>query len=204
MLKSALLVAVATLLLLGAAPVPAADPPAQAETCVACHGAEAPSPFPAVPTIHGMPQLVLENALYDYRATIRPCRKPGCGAGPDCPQLDFCSIVRGLSDEDIQVLAEWYASRDYAPLAQPFDAGLAARGAELHAAGCESCHGAGGSRPQDQASILRGQPREYLVNAMNDFRQERRVAVAEMHALLQALSEDDVKALVEFYVSPRD
>lgn len=204
MLKSALLVALATLLLLGATPAPAADPPAQAETCIVCHGAEAPSPYPAVPTIHGMPQLVLENALFDYRATIRPCRKPGCGDAADCPQLDFCSIVSGLSDEDIGVLAEWFASRDYAPLAQPFDPDLAARGAELHAAGCENCHGGGGSRPQDQASILRGQPRDYLVNAMKDFREERRVAVAEMHAMLQALSEDDAKALVEFYLSPRD
>lgn len=204
MFKSALLVAVATLLLLGATPVPAADPPAQAETCSVCHGVEAPSPFPAVPTIHGMPQLVLENALFDYRATIRPCRKPGCGDAADCPQLDFCSIVSGLSDADIEILAEWYASRDYAPLAQPFDAALAARGAELHAAGCENCHGGGGSRPQDQASILRGQPREYLANAMKDFRGERRVAVAEMHAMLQALSEDDIAALVEFYLSPRD
>lgn len=204
MFKSMLLVAAATLLLLGAAPAPAADPPAQAETCNVCHGVEAPSPFPGVPTIHGMPQLVLENALYDYRATIRPCRKPGCDQPSDCPQLDFCSIVRELSDEDIAVLADWYASRDYAPLPQPFDAELAARGELLHAARCENCHGAGGSKPQDQASILRGQPRDYLVNAIGDFRQERRVAVAEMHVVLQELSEDEVRALVEFYLSPRN
>lgn len=204
MFKSALLVAAATVLLLGAAGVRAAGPPAQAESCSACHGAEAPSLLPGVPTIHGMPQLVIENALYDYRATIRPCRKPGCDEPSDCPPLDFCSIVAGLSDEDIAVLAEWYASRDYVALPQDYDPDLAARGALLHAARCENCHGGGGSRSQDQASILRGQPRNYLVNAIGDFRQERRVAVAEMHVMLQELSAEEVTALVEFYLSPRD
>jgi sulfide dehydrogenase cytochrome subunit len=205
MSKSALLVALAAAaLLLGTAPVPAADSPPQVQSCAACHGVEAPSPFPAVPTIHGLPQLVLENALYDFRATIRPCRKPGCGAADGCPELDFCSIVAELSDEDIAILADWYASRDYVPLEQDYHAALAAVGAQLHAQGCESCHGNGGSSPQDQASILRGQPKEYLRNAIGDFRQERRIAVAEMHAMLQAMTPEEVAALVEFYASPLD
>jgi cytochrome c553 len=202
MLKSALLVAPAAALLLGTTPVPAADSPPQAATCVACHGTEAPSPLDGVPTIHGLPQLVIENALYDFRATIRPCRKPGCGDPDICPELDFCNIVADLADEDIAVLAEWYASRDYAPLEQDYDAALAASGAQLHAQACESCHGGGGSRPQDQASILRGQPKSYLVNAIADFREERRIAVAEMHVMLQDLSPEEVAALVEFYASP--
>ena len=55
----------------------------------------------------------------------------------------------------------------------------------------------------EQATILRGQRKAYLRLAMEDFRQERRVAVAEMDAMIRALSDDEMAALVEFYASPR-
>lgn len=181
----------------------AADAPAEVAVCAACHGAEAPSPYPSVPTIHGLPQAVLDNALFDFRATIRPCRKPDCGAAADCPDIDFCSIAVGLSDEQIGVLARWYASRPFVPAGEPYDAALAARGAQLHQDKCNSCHSDGGAASVEQATILRGQRKAYLRLAMEDFRQERRVAVAEMDAMIRALSDDDLTALVEFYASPR-
>lgn len=181
--------------------VATAEAPAQVELCAECHGAEAPSPYPTVPTIHGLPLAVLDNALYDFRATIRPCRKPDCGEA-DCPDLDFCTIAATLDDEDIEALAKWYAAQPYAPVSQPWDPALAAVGRELHEARCESCHGGGGTRPSEEAGVLRGQPRAYLRMAMEDFRQDRRVAVAEMDVLLRELSDHELDALVEFYASP--
>ncbi len=180
-----------------------AEAPADVAVCAACHGAEAPSPYPTVPTIHGLPQAVLDNALFDFRATIRPCRKPDCGAATQCPDIDFCSIAAGLSDDQIGALARWYASRDFVAAGEPYDAALAARGAQLHADKCNSCHTDGGASSVDQATILRGQRKAYLRTAMEDFRQERRVAVAEMDAMIRALSDEDLAALVEFYASPR-
>lgn len=179
------------------------EAPADVAVCAACHGAEAPSPYPSVPTIHGLPQAVLDNALFDFRATIRPCRKPDCGAAAECPDLDFCKIAAGLSDEQISALASWYAGRQFVPAGEPFDAALAARGAQLHADKCDSCHTAGGAASVEQATILRGQRKAYLRLAMEDFREERRVAVAEMDAMIRALSDDELTALVEFYASPR-
>jgi cytochrome subunit of sulfide dehydrogenase len=181
----------------------AAEAPAEVEVCAACHGAEAPSPYPTVPTIHGLPQVVLDNALFDFRATIRPCRKPDCGAGVKCPEIDFCEVAAGLTDEQIGVLARWYANRSFVPAGEPYDAAMAARGAQLHADKCNSCHSNGGASSVDQATILRGQRKAYLRTAMEDFRRERRVAVAEMDAMIRALSDEDVAALVEFYASPR-
>lgn len=178
-----------------------ADKPQQALVCASCHGAEAPSPFASVPTIHGLSFAVLDNALYDFRATIRPCRKPDCGDAADCPALDFCSIAAALSDDDIETLARWYAEQPYRPVEQSWDPALARQGEVLHREQCESCHAEGGSRATDDASILRGQPKAYLRLAIEDFRQERRVAVAEMDALLRALSDEEVAALVEFYAS---
>jgi cytochrome subunit of sulfide dehydrogenase len=182
----------------------AAEAPPQVEVCAACHGVSAPSPYPSVPTIHGLPEVVLDNAMYDFRATIRPCRKVDCGGAADCPQIDFCAIIALLSDEQIAALARWYSSQPYAPAGEPWDPAEASRGHALHVARCESCHAGGGRISVDQASILRGQPKGYLRTAMEDFRAERRVAVAEMHVRLTEFSEEELTSLVEFYASPAD
>ena len=200
--KSATVAAIAAAFLLYGPPVAAADPPPKAALCAACHGEAAPSLYPGVPTIHGQPVTALENALYDFRATIRPCRKPECGPGQSCPDLDFCAIVRELSDDEIAALAAWYAAQPYAVMSQDWNPALAARGQALHAAHCESCHSGGGLSPENQATILRGQPKSYLHAAMRDFRHDRRIAVAEMDVTLRDLSEQDIAALVEFYARP--
>ncbi|MFU8895577.1 MAG: c-type cytochrome [Gammaproteobacteria bacterium] len=189
---------------LGAASSMAAEPPPEVALCATCHGAAAPSPYASVPTIHGLPAAVLDNALYDFRATIRPCRKVDCTGVADCPETDFCDIVARLSDEQIAGLAHWYARQPYAPAGEPWDRALAARGSVLHAAHCESCHAGGGLSPVEEASILRGQRKAYLRLAMEDFHQERRVAVAEMHASIEGFTDADVAALIEFYASPLD
>lgn len=178
----------------------AAESPAQARVCAACHGAAAPSPHAAVPTIHGLPQGVLENALYDFRATIRPCREVDCAGDAGCPASDCCSATAGLTDEDIAGLARWYASRPFVPAGEPWDAAL---GGALHAAQCRQCHDDGDAAAADAASVLRGQRKAYLLGAIEDFQLERRVAFAAMHAMLASFSDTEIVALLEFYASPR-
>ena len=51
-----------------------ADAPASAQLCALCHGESGPSPHPDVPTIHGLPEIVIDIALYDFRGGVRPCR----------------------------------------------------------------------------------------------------------------------------------
>lgn len=202
MRKSAIVAAIAAAILFCGPAAWAADPPPKTAMCAACHGEAAPSPYEGVPTIHGQPVTALENALYDFRATIRPCRKPDCSPAQSCPEIDFCAIVRELSDEEIAALAAWYAAQPYAALSQDWHPALAARGEVLHATHCESCHSGGGLSPGNQATILRGQPKSYLHAAIRDFSHDRRIAVAEMDAVIRDLSEQDIDALVEFYARP--
>ncbi len=202
MRKSATAAAIAAAFLLAGLPAQAFDPPPRAATCAVCHGEVAPSPFAGVPTIHGQPVTALENALYDFRATIRPCRKPECAAGQPCPEVDFCALVRQLSDDEIAALAAWYAAQPYAAVSQDWHPALAAHGEALHMAHCESCHSDGGLSPDNQATILRGQPKSYLHTAIRDFSHDRRIAVAEMDAIIRELSDEDIDALVEFYARP--
>jgi sulfide dehydrogenase cytochrome subunit len=54
----------------------------------------------------------------------------------------------------------------------------------------------------DEASILRGQHMDYLRQALTDYRAGKRTAVAAMDRKVQALSEEQIEALVHYYASP--
>lgn len=182
--------------------VTASQAPAIAETCNACHGMTAPSPHDDIPTIHGLPSVVIENALYDFRAETRPCRQSACSSQGTCPDTNMCQITANLSDTEIGLLAGWYSAQTFVPADEPHDPELAARGRDIHQANCETCHADGGTRSEEQASLLRGQPRAYLNNALQDYRLADRRAVSQMDAGLETLNDDDIAALVEFYSSP--
>jgi sulfide dehydrogenase cytochrome subunit len=176
--------------------------PPTAEICATCHGEAAPSPFPDVPTIHGLPEVVIENALYDFRGHTRPCRKPDCATAGRCPDMDMCAVAGPMKHDDMEAVATWYEAQAWAPAGEPFNATLVEQGKLLHAAECEICHTAGGTDPLDQASILRGQRSEYLRRAISDYREGRRMAVAAMDAKMKVLSDEDVNALIAYYASP--
>ncbi len=182
---------------------------AQAETapgvvdqCAVCHGPDGISRWGEIPNISGLPEVVVANALYDFRGSTRPCRRPACVAEATCPDLDMCSIAKPLSDAEIDVIARYYATQPFSVSVAEFDMALAVQGADLHAAQCEECHSGGGSDPVDEASILRGQNIEYLRNAFSDYRSGDRLGEAAMLERLRSLSDDDVEALLNFYASP--
>ena len=124
------------------------------ESCAVCHG----------------PDGVIANALYDYRGHSRPCRKGACAADGSCPDVDMCELARPLTDGEMDILARYYSARPFSPSVADYDESKAAAGSGIHQQYCETCHSGGGSNPQDEASILRGQNMEYVRNALRDYR----------------------------------
>lgn len=191
------------LLVMGAAMVAQAEtPPGVVGQCTPCHGPDGVSRWGDVPNISGLPEVVIANALYDFRGSARPCRQPACSAEGACPSLDMCLIARPLTDAQMDVISRYFAAMPFSPSVAEFDPDLAARGAEIHAAKCDGCHSFGGSDPLDEASILRGQNQEYLANAIADYRSGARLGEEMMLRRLRALSDEDVVALLNFYASP--
>jgi len=183
-------------------PVAQAQPPIVA-FCAVCHGQTGPSPYTGVPTIHGLPEGVIENALYNFREGLRPCRTTACSAAGACPDISMCDIVGGMSDAELVELAEWYAAQPFAPHQDPFDPELAATGRELHDEHCEICHTNFGSDPIDDASMLRGQRKAYLRTALEDFQQGRRtIGLVAMEDLIKGFSDEQLDALAEFFSGP--
>ena len=179
------------------------EPPPIVPLCALCHGETGPSPFPGVPTIHGLPPGVIGNALYKYREGLRPCRKSECTQDGRCPDMSMCDIVAGMTDADIDLLAYWYGEQAFAKHQDPYDPKLAAQGRVIHDRYCEVCHTNLGSDPVDDASMLRGQRKVYLRSALEDFQQGRRsVGLDAMDMRFKTFADDQLDALAEFYSGP--
>lgn len=174
-----------------------------AQQCAACHGVDGISRWPDVPNIAGLPEVVIANALYDYRGHARPCRKSVCSEEGACPDQSMCDIAEPMSDGQMDTLARFYAARPFGAAVNEYDPDLAEQGRAVHERSCESCHSKGGSDPADEASILRGQNRAYIANAMDDYRRGRRLGESAMLEKINALTEEEVAAVVEFYASPQ-
>jgi cytochrome c553 len=77
--------------------VSAHEPPPTVPLCALCHGETGPSPFSGVPTIHGLPHGVIENALFNFRYGHRPCRKSACSEDGRCPDMNMCDLAAPMS-----------------------------------------------------------------------------------------------------------
>jgi len=180
----------------------ATDLDALVDGCNGCHGDNGVSQWPDVPTIAGIDAFGHADALFLFRDEERPCsesayRQGDTGRAP----TTMCAITADLSDEDIEALGDSYAALPFVAAVQEFDAALAANGAAIHAAQCDRCHSEGGSNAEDEASILAGQWMGYMENTFAEYASGDRPQDKTMKAKMDALSTDDVKALVHYYAS---
>ena len=172
------------------------------ENCNGCHGADGVSQWTDVPTIAGVPEFVHADALYIFRDEARPCTETEYKQGDTSrPATTMCAVTADLSDDMIDELAAYYAEKTFVPAKQDFDAALAEAGKAVHEAECDRCHSEGGSNPEDEAGILAGQWMGYLNDTFAEYRAGEREQPKKMEEKLNALSDDDVKALVHYYAS---
>jgi len=179
-----------------------ADLNAVVENCNGCHGNDGVSQWSDVPTIAGVSEFVHSDALYIFRDEARPCTETEYKQGDTSrPATTMCAVVADMSDDMIDEVAAYYAAKPFVAAKQDFDAALAEAGKAIHEAECDRCHSEGGSNPEDDAGILAGQQMGYLKDTFAEYRSGEREQPKKMEEKLSALSDDDVKALVNFYAS---
>ena len=193
-------IAAITLIVFGAAS--AADLDAVIESCDGCHGDNGVSRWNDMPTIAGVDVFVHSDALYTYRDEARPCATSEYRQGDTSrAPTDMCEVAKALSDDDIEAIAEHYAALPFVPAQQEFDAALAAAGKAVHDSECARCHTDGGSNPEDEAGILAGQWMGYLETTFAEYASGAREQPKRMKDKMDALSADDVQALLHYYAS---
>lgn len=180
----------------------AGDLPEAGQVCADCHHENGISDDPEIPTIAGASSFFLENQLAVFSEEARPCEADifeKKSQEQELPAADHCALAKSISDEDKTAIADYFAGQPFAAAEQEFDAGLADKGASIHAANCERCHTENGSLALDDAGILAGQWKPYLMEQLEHFKAGKRWQPEKMQPEIDKLSEDDMKALVEFY-----
>ena len=188
--------------MIGLPAIASADVDALMKGCNDCHGNNGVSQSSDVPTIAGLAEFVHVDALYIYQDEARPCSESKYRQGDTSrAATTMCAIAAELSEDDIDALAAAYAVLPYVKAKQDFDAALAATGKAIHDQHCDKCHSDEGTNPDDEAGMLGGQQMGYLRDTFAAYADGSRDQPGKMKEKLDALSADEIEALVHYYGS---
>lgn len=155
----------------------------KAADCIGCHGAEGVSVGLPGPTLAGQKAAYLVEAFLAYKTGARA--EPMMGA-----------FAQMASEEDAANLAAYYAGlRCESALTADRQAASPGRAA---AARCVACHGADGVSANPAWPNLVGLSRDYLVAALNAYRDGAR-ANAPMGGAAKSLSDADIASAADYY-----
>lgn len=168
------------------------------DNCATCHNDNGVSTDEAVPTLAGNAAFFIENQLFMFAEGTRPCAADYFAAKADVAAEDHCALVAEFPEDKITEIGAAYEGMEHVAFEQDFDADLAAAGEDIHNAACEKCHSDAGSVIDDEAGILAGQPKAYLIAQLKHYRADERPP-AEMQKPAHGLSDADITALAEFY-----
>lgn len=141
---------------------------AKSSVCAACHGADGNSPAPNFPSIAGQNVKYLVKQLQDMKL------KPEEGGRM---VAEMSGIVAGLSDQDIEDLAAFYAEQT--PKGGAADPELVTKGESVYRSGnlekglaaCTGCHGPAGKGNKGAGyPALSGQHSDYIAKQLKAFR----------------------------------
>jgi sulfide dehydrogenase cytochrome subunit len=172
----------------------AASPSASmlANTCAGCHGTNGSSVGPASPTIAGISKDYFIETMAAYKSGERPSTIMG-------------RIAKGYTEEEVKLMAGFFAKQKFVRQKQAFDKRKARSGKKLHKKYCEKCHEQGGRSSEDDAGILAGQWEPYLRFTMEDFNSGSRSMEKKMKKKMQALDKSHgnkgFDALIHYYAS---
>jgi sulfide dehydrogenase cytochrome subunit len=166
-----------------------ADGPMLGRACAGCHGTDGRSAGPATPSIAAIDAEHFVETMQAFRDGKRPATV-----------MD--RIAKGYADDELAAMGAFFAQQTRGALDQPFNAGLAKLGGELHGRFCEKCHAKNGTEADDSA-VLAGQPVAYLLWSLEEFAAGARPMAREMRKRLQTVhvrhGDEGLNALANFY-----
>jgi len=159
--------------------------------CINCHGLDGRGTGPLIPHLAGQKPEYLQFALRQYRSGERP-------------HAALQQLFSDLTETDLNNVAAFYAGLPPVAAAggrpaqaTPADAMAAGRTA---AAACAACHGPDGNASTPGMPSLAGQHRDYLIAAMQSYKDETRKH-AVMNAQMSAVDAITVQNLATFYAA---
>ncbi len=164
-------------------------------TCEGCHGSDGNSSGPAIPSIAGMSEDYLIESMEDYR-------------NGDTKSTIMGRIIKGYSEQEVELMAKFYATKKFKAANQVVDETKAKAGGALHEEYCEKCHSDGGKAVEDDTGLLAGQWMPYLEYSFEDYTNDNRSISKKMKKKLDAVINKEghagVESLIHYYASQGD
>ena len=158
----------------------------KAQVCVTCHGPEGNSANPVMPSLAGQPAQFISTELFQFREGNRKD-----------PQMT--PVAASLTNADMNDLAAYFSAQKPRPPSHKTDPANAATAPKLaEQFNCVQCHGKA-LLGQQHIPRLAGQQFEYLKMQLRGFKAQTRADLdGNMTSAAQALSENDIDALVDY------
>ena len=161
-----------------------------ANTCAGCHGTNGSSVGPSSPTIAGISRDNFIETMAAYKSGERP-------------STIMTRIAKGYTEQEIELMADFFSKQEFVRLEQKYDPGMAKKGEKHHKKYCEKCHEDGGRSAEDDAGILSGQWMLYLNYSMDDYTSGRRDMDEKMKEKLDLMmkeqGDEGMEQLIHFY-----
>lgn len=155
-------------------------------TCLGCHGIEGQrNAYPSfrVPRLGGQARDYIDNALRAYRDGTRP-------------HPTMHAQASSLTDNDIENLLAWFETSGTASDVATEEQVEGVAAVEI----CVTCHGVNGEGVVPQPPVLAGQHADYIVHALNQYRNGERSGNV-MLAFAANLSDADIQLIANYYAS---
>lgn len=150
--------------------------------CGGCHGQQGHSADEVTPSLAGQDAQYLVKTMQNYRDGTRK-------------HAEMKSMLAGVKNKDLEHIAAFYTAQ------QPIAAALHKPTAgQQWAERCNKCHGPTVDNPTMATPHLEGQPVAYLVKALKDYREGKRVQSA-MHSMGAPLTDADIQTIAEYYAA---
>ncbi len=154
--------------------------PPKAAVCIDCHGPRGNPGLPGMPVLAGQTARYLYLQLRDFQQGRRHNEQ-------------MSPVATGLTREEMRALSSYFAAqKPVTPVFQPDPARARLGKARADEALCNLCH-LGGFAGQNEIPRVVGQPFDYIVKQLRDFKARQRTNDAgNMGSVAATLSDDDI------------
>ena len=158
------------------------------DTCAGCHGTDGASVGPATPNIAGLSEIYFTDTMLAFKSGERASTVMG-------------RIAKGYPEEEIKLMAGYFAKMPRAVTSQKTDAAKVAAGEKLYSKNCSKCHDENGTLADDDSGIMASQWLPYMHYSMQDFKAGSREMPKKMKKKVDKLSDAELESLLQFFAS---
>jgi len=158
------------------------------DTCAGCHGTDGASVGPATPNIAGLSETYFTDTMLAFKSGERASTVMG-------------RIAKGYPEEEIKLMAGYFAKMPMAVTSQKTDAAKVAAGEKLYPKNCSKCHDENGTLADDDSGIMASQWLPYMHYSMQDFKAGSREMPKKMKKKVDKLSDAELESLLQFFAS---